>query len=171
MCPSFADLSFIIWQSNHPTLHNERERATHKWVSVEIAWARGRWVCPSILRVNCRGWALFLMGCRELSVRDRKRHHSYAWVGWEQHSVNFTAKLPSKSSINLQVGHNSDGNWKKQTSDGIIKPVRNASCNLQWMNRQEYVRHVSVNTGEDWKAEDAQLIVYPCSLIIHPVHF
>lgn len=31
--------------------------------------------------------------------------------------------------------------------------------------------HVSVNTGEDWKAEDAQLIVYPCSLIIHPVHF
>ncbi len=114
MCPSFADLSFIIWQSNHQTLHNERERATHKWVSVEIAWARGRWVCPSILRVNCRGWALFLMGCRELSVRDRKRHHSYAWVGWEQHSVNFTAKLPSKSSINLQVGHNSDGNWKKK---------------------------------------------------------
>ncbi len=38
------------------------------------------------------------------------------------------------------------------------------------LNRQVYVRHVSVNTGEDWKSEDAQLIVYPYSLIIHPVH-
>lgn len=112
-------VSIIFWakrssfdsQINRLSTLRERERERN---TLEIAWARDKWVCPSVLGVDCTGWAfVFLMACRELSFRDRKHHHSYAWVGWEQHSANFTAKLPSKSSDSLQVGHNSNRNWKE----------------------------------------------------------